>query len=174
MMGIGRVGTGVVCISIKQTDTKDVQVLVLLASNRSMESLKFQCSLPIWVSRECVLSAAYLINRTPSSSLGNEAPYERLFSKEQTLVILTIGCLVYATTTHIKDKLGPRVIPLVLLGYSKTHKGYILLDIQEKRIFISCDVQFHENIFPLRKNTIISSVCLFLTKIMIQILISLK
>lgn len=44
-------------------------------------ALHFQANLPIefWV--ECVLTAGYLINRTPSTLLGGKTPYEALYGQ---------------------------------------------------------------------------------------------
>lgn len=49
-----------------------------------------------------------------------------------------------------KDKLGFRSIPSVLLGYSPTQKGYILLNIQTGEIFVRRDISFKEHIFPFK------------------------
>jgi len=41
-------------------------------------ALRFQASLPITFWGECVLTAAYLISRTPTKILGSKTPYEVL------------------------------------------------------------------------------------------------
>uniref|UniRef100_A0A803N438 GAG-pre-integrase domain-containing protein n=1 Tax=Chenopodium quinoa TaxID=63459 RepID=A0A803N438_CHEQI len=46
------------------------------------------------------------------------------------------------------DKLQPRGIPCVFLGYPATQKGYRILNIQTKKIFVSRDVTFNETILP--------------------------
>ena len=89
------------------------------------------------------------MNRLPSSSISNKSPYELLYSKTPTLDHLkVIGCLCYATVMPKGDKFAERAVPTILLGYSELQKGYMLLDMKSKRLFVSRDVVFHENVFP--------------------------
>ncbi|OIT30306.1 hypothetical protein A4A49_25437 [Nicotiana attenuata] len=46
------------------------------------------------------------------------------------------------------NKFSPRAVRSILLGYAPYQKGYKLLDIKNKVIFISRDVAFHEDVFP--------------------------
>ncbi|KAJ0937225.1 putative RNA-directed DNA polymerase [Helianthus annuus] len=48
-------------------------------------ALLFQSGIPLRFWSECVLTAAYLINRTPSSVLGGRTPYEFLYGFEPSL-----------------------------------------------------------------------------------------
>lgn len=60
-----------------------------------------------------------------------------------------IGNLCYATNKNTsKTKFDARTTCCIFLGYPYAQKGYKLYDLNNKRIFISRDVQFHENIFP--------------------------
>ena len=49
--------------------------------------------------------------------------------------------------TH-KDKFEPRSTPHIFIGYPFNTKGYKVLHLESKKIHISRDVTFHENIFP--------------------------
>ncbi|KAH0650173.1 hypothetical protein KY284_030085 [Solanum tuberosum] len=46
------------------------------------------------------------------------------------------------------DKFLARAKSVVLMGYSKTQKGYLLMDLTTKLFFVSRDVLFKEHVFP--------------------------
>lgn len=113
-------------------------------------ALKFQSGLPISHWGECVLTAVHIINRLPTTALQNQIPYEVLFKKPVNYEELkTFGCLAFSCNpSHSGDKFLPRGVPCVFLGYPPTQKGFRLLNLLSKEIFVSRDVAFHEDIFP--------------------------
>lgn len=115
-------------------------------------ALAFQSGVPLSLWGDCVLTAVFLINRTPSQVLYNKTPHEILTGKAPEYSQLrSFGCLCYASTSlKHRHKFDPRSKACVFLGYPSGYKGYKLMDLESNRIFISRNVLFHEDIFPLR------------------------
>ena len=110
--------------------------------------LRFQSGLPFKYWGECILKAAYLINRLPTHVLHNKSPFEMLYQKLSDYSLLrAYGCLCFASV-HISDKFAPMAIKVVFIGYPFNQKGYKLLNIDNHTIFVSRHVVFHEHIFP--------------------------
>ncbi|GJY92005.1 retrovirus-related pol polyprotein from transposon TNT 1-94 [Tanacetum coccineum] len=104
-------------------------------------ALRFQRSLPIDFLGECVLTAAYLINRTPSSILNEKTPYEILYNVEPPYSHMRIfGCLCYA---HIKtrDKFASRSRKCVFVVYPYGQKEPIVPSVNDNEYN---DTEIHE------------------------------
>lgn len=111
-------------------------------------AIKFQGCLPDRFWGECVEAATYIINRVPLSVLGNKSPYEMLYHKPPSLAhIRVIGCLAFATNLKRDDKFSPKARKAVLLGYLISQKGYKLVDVESKLVFVSRDVIFFKDKF---------------------------
>ena len=84
----------------------------------------FQGDLPISFWGECILSATYLINHTPSRLLNFQTPYEMLLGEEPDYNELSI-CVFMLAHNHkcMKDKFAPYGRKCVFVGYSNTKKG---------------------------------------------------
>ncbi|XP_019085460.1 PREDICTED: uncharacterized protein LOC109126393 [Camelina sativa] len=113
-------------------------------------SLLFQSNLPLAYWSNCLLTAVFLINRTPSTVLKNITPYELLTKKKPDYSFLkNFGCLCFVSTLQ-KDrhKFSPRATECVFLGYSFGYKGYKVLHLDTNIVSVSRNVVFHETIFP--------------------------
>ena len=113
-------------------------------------ALKYQSGLDVTFWGDCVLTSVHIINRLPSATLKKSVPFTLFYKKEPDYDRLkAFGCLAYAANSSgSKDKFEVRGIPCVFLGYPPTNKGYRLMSLLDKHVFISRDVQFKENIFP--------------------------
>lgn len=106
--------------------------------------------MPLQYWDEAYLAATYLINRTRTKVLDFSTPLERLFSEQPDYSMLRIfWCACWPKlkpyNTH---KLAFRSLRCLFLGYSSLHKGFKCQDVSTRRIYISRDVIFNENIFP--------------------------
>ncbi|GKD63644.1 retrovirus-related pol polyprotein from transposon TNT 1-94, partial [Tanacetum coccineum] len=109
--------------------------------------LLIQSGLPKTFWAEATCTAAYLINRSPSTAIEKKTPIEMWSGHPSDYEILRIfGCVAYP---HDKQgKLEPREIKCVLLGYPKGVKGYRLyrLDGESPKIVTSRNVVFNESV----------------------------
>ena len=96
---------------------------------------------------DAVTTAAYLINRSPSTALNFKTPQEAWSGKTPDLSNLRIfGSPAYA---HIKQgKLEPRAIKGIFIGYPEGVKGYRIwcCDGKPSRVIVSRDIIFDDDI----------------------------
>ena len=109
----------------------------------------FSAGLPKNFWGEAVVTAAYLVNRSPSSAIEFKTPEEVWTGKTPDISHLRVfGCSAYA---HQKEgKLDPRAVKCVFLGFPEGTKGYRLWLKGDRgfKTINSRDVVFHETDFP--------------------------
>ena len=96
-------------------------------------------------------STTYLINRVPSSTIDFRTPSQALIEVivapvDPNLPPHVFGCVAFV---HLhkrqRNKLTPRALRCVFLGYATYQKGYRCYHPPSKRIFVTMDVVFHED-----------------------------
>ena len=103
-----------------------------------------------WV--DATYTAIVTINRLPTPLLSSVSPFQKLFGKVPDYTFLrTFGCACFPIlSASLQNKLQPRSIHCVFIGYATQYKGYRCLDLKTKNVFTSQHVQFHDQIFPYR------------------------
>ena len=104
--------------------------------------------LTLWV--EAALTSVHLINLLPTPTLGWTTPYTLLFGRPLVYSHLrTFGCICFPYLgNYVHNKLMPRSVECVFVGYSASHKGYRCLDRATGRVYISRHVVFTDDAFP--------------------------
>jgi len=111
--------------------------------------LIFQSRLPKAFWCYVVLHSVFLINRILSPVIHNKSPYELLYNTAPCLShIKVFGCLCFASTLEQnRHKLDPRARKCIFLGFKQGTKGYVVMDIQTREVFISRNVISYESSF---------------------------
>lgn len=92
----------------------------------------------------------YLFNILPSIILNGLTPTQVLYHRRPTYNHLRVfGCLCYPLLqSSTINKLQPRSMPCVFLGYPTEYRGYKCFDLSTRKITISRHVVFDESQFP--------------------------
>lgn len=107
--------------------------------------------MPISYWGEAVISAAYLINRVPSSSVNFQTPLKALTDvvfapTVPNLPPCVFGCMAFVHLhKHQHNKLSPHALRCVFVRYALHKKGYRCYHPPSGRRFITIDVVFHED-----------------------------
>jgi hypothetical protein len=105
-------------------------------------SLMYTMNVPKFLWSEAVMTATYLINRTPSRILGMKSPSELLFRENK----FVVPPKLFGSTCFVRDhrpsvgKLDPRAVKCVFMGYSSSQQGYKCWNPSAKCMFVSMDV----------------------------------
>lgn len=120
----------------------------------------FGCNLPkkIWI--EVVNATNYLVNRSPTKANSSTSHEEFCSGKVHDLSHLhVVGCEAYVNITN-KDresKLSPWAIKRIFVGYDHQSKAYRCFKPIVRKILVTRDIHFNEDMFNPTKKTKINS-----------------
>lgn len=119
------------CILLCRKTWAELSCRTKATSSECCLGIIFQCRVPIHFWGECVLTATFLINRTPSVLLKNSSPFKLLYkTKVDYSSFKVFGCLAFASTLHAhREKFDPRAELCAFLGYPTGMTGYKLYDV---------------------------------------------
>jgi hypothetical protein len=112
-------------------------------------------NLPLQLAPEIYVAAAYLLNRTPTRTIGWKTPFEMVYSKQPSIAHLRVyGCRAYALRPQIPrgDKLSPRALIGYLVGYDSSNIYRVWLPnatsrAHQGKVIRIRDVTFKEDLF---------------------------
>ncbi|XP_070053441.1 uncharacterized protein [Nicotiana tomentosiformis] len=111
-------------------------------------TLLIESRVPLRFWGDAVLTTCYLINRMPSSPIKDQIPHSVLFPQSP---LYSLSPRVFGSTCFVhnlaprKDKLAPRALKCVFLGYSRVQKGYRCYSPDLRRYLMLADVTFFES-----------------------------
>ena len=109
-------------------------------------SMLLDARLPQSFWAEAVSTAAYLRNRSPTSTLEDMTPHQAWYGQKPGVKHLRVfGSIAYA---HIpkdsRKKLDSKTRKCILIGYGSVRKGYRLYDRAKSQVLFSRNVKFNE------------------------------
>jgi hypothetical protein len=94
---------------------------------------------------EAVVTAVYILNRSPTKALNGRTPYEAWHGRKPAVSHLRVfGCLAFGKELGHIGKLDDKSTPGVFIGYAEGSKAYRILDPGTQRVRTTRDVVFDE------------------------------
>jgi hypothetical protein len=94
---------------------------------------------------EAVVTAVYILNRSPTKTLNGRTPYKTWHGRKPTISHLRVlGCLAFGKELGHIGKLNDRSTSGVFISYAKGSKAYRILDPGTQRVRTMRDVVFNE------------------------------
>ena len=113
-------------------------------------ALLFEMNVPKYFWSDGVLTASYLINSMPSRTMEGKSPIEALCPSMPVFQIspMVFGCTCFVhVPKHQRDKLYPKVMKCVFVGFLSNQMGYKYNALGKKdRIFVTIDASFYEDV----------------------------
>lgn len=116
-----------------------------------VRALLKEAHMPLSYWGEALNSTAYLINQMPSSSIDFRTPFQALSDAVVAPIVPNLpphifGCAAFVHLhKHQCNKLTPRALRCVYLGYATHQKGYRCYHPPTRRMFITMDVVFRKD-----------------------------
>ncbi|KAL1217248.1 Retrovirus-related Pol polyprotein from transposon TNT 1-94 [Cardamine amara subsp. amara] len=109
-------------------------------------AMMFDRSVPKTFWGDAVMTACHLINRLPMRNLEDRSLYEVLYNTKPIIDHLRVFgsvCFVFVPDAQ-RNKLEPKSIKCMFIGYFSTQKGYTCYNPTSKRVHVSREVKFVE------------------------------
>lgn len=104
---------------------------------------------------EALSFACMIRNVCPSKAVDGKIPVEiwqgKTLRKDELERFKVFGCKAMMTVLHGNKKLDSRAIPCVYLGIQPNANAYRLWNIKDRKIEVSREVVFDENVFPFKE-----------------------
>ena len=116
-------------------------------------ALMFESHIPPFFWPEALATANYLTNRLPQQKLKHKTPKDVLQSFFNNPLIHELPPRVFRCTMYVhlpsrsRNKLEPRAIKCVFVGYGTSQKGYRCFDPLHNRMYTTMDCEFFETTF---------------------------
>jgi transposase InsO family protein len=109
------------------------------------QALLKQRGMPTVFWGEAVVTAVYILNRSPTKALNGMTPYEAWHGRKPAVSHLRVfGRLAFTKELGHISKLDDRSTPEVFIGYTEGSKTYHILDLGTQRVRTARDVVFDE------------------------------
>jgi hypothetical protein len=94
---------------------------------------------------EAVVTAVYILNRSPTKALEGRTRYEAWHGRKPAVSHLWVfGCLAFTKELGHVSKLDDRSTPGVFIGYAEGSKAYRILDLKTQHVRTARDIVFNE------------------------------
>lgn len=125
---------------------------VMRTLNDSVRALLLHAALPPAFWAEALHTSTYLHTRKPCKPRSLSTPYSLLYRAKPDYTSLRVfGCLCYPNTAATTpNKLCPRSVACIFIGYSQDHRGYMCYNLSTRKVITSRHVYLDEGVFPYR------------------------
>ena len=113
-------------------------------------AIMLESSVPTYLWPEAVATANYLTNRLSTKSLNYCTPlkHHNLLPFAHSLSPKIFGCIVFVhCPKRMRNKLEPKAVKCVFVGYGRHQKGYRCYDPQTQKVYTTMDCEFIEHDF---------------------------